>query len=86
MTLDEVYDYLGPKPADCCYAFIFNKIEEGYFYSIKQVKNFLRRVIKNDKSIRDSFVFRFLGSSYFERNESWVEQAKEILLFIEGDK
>lgn len=83
MTLDEVFDYLGPKPAECCYSFVFDKIEDGYFHSVKQVRDFLRKIIKHDKSMEERLWYR---PSFFDYNEVWIEQAKEIFLFIEEKK
>ena len=47
LSVQTIYKYLGPKPASDCYSYVFNRIEDGSFKSIKSIKNYLKNIIKH---------------------------------------
>lgn len=83
MNIFEVKRYLGPKPAQLCYGYVYDYIDDGRFKSMSAIKDFLRRVIKNDTDLKAKMAMQGY-SSYFNYNKDWVEQAKEIFLFIDA--
>ena len=76
-TVYDIFEYLGPKQAICCYAYVYNRIDSGTFTSTLAIKNFLRGIIKQDGNSRAIY-----PTSYFVQRDIWINQAKEIFLFI----
>lgn len=52
MTVHDIRNFLGPKPAEGCYAEVYNRICGGEFTKVYPIIIYLTRIL-NNKDIKD---------------------------------